>query len=61
MQTAQTQIRHHREEGNETNLGEQGPLGFSRSSSKYISFLIKASIGVFTGIPVFFMGIPVFR
>ena len=32
-----------------------------RSSSEYIRFLIKASIGVFTCIPVFFTGIPVFR
>ena len=40
---------------------ENWPLGFSRSSSGYIRFLIKASIGVFTCIPVFFMGIPVFR
>ena len=37
------------------------PLGFSGSSSEYIRFLIKASIGVFTGISVFFTGILVFR
>ena len=32
---------------------------FSRSSSEKIRFLIKASIGVFTGIPILFMGISV--